>query len=68
VTEALRALGGDALRTAGLSVIVEATEGRDPSDPAETARQKASAAAAFRAESKLQIGAIELQAAPLPPS
>jgi hypothetical protein len=68
VTDALRALGGDALRATGVSVIVEATDGRDSSDPAEAARLKASAAAAFRAESKLQIGAIELHTAPVPPS
>jgi hypothetical protein len=68
VTDALRALGGGALRTTGLSVIVEATAGRDASDPAESAGLRSSAAAAFRAESKLQIGAIELHTAPVPPS
>jgi tyrosinase len=68
VTDALRALGGAELSGAGLSVIIEATEGRDSSDPAAAAAARTSAAAAFRAESKLQIGAIELQAAPGPPS
>jgi len=67
VTEALRALGGAELSGAGLTVIVEATEGRDSSDPAAAAASRTSAAAAFRAESKLSIGAIELQAAPMPP-
>ena len=42
VTDALRALGGDALRTTGLSVIVEATEGRDSSDPARSASLRTS--------------------------
>jgi tyrosinase len=68
VTDALRALGGAELRETGLTVIVEATDGRDSSDPATAAASRTSAAAAFRAESKLSIGAIELQAAPLPPS
>jgi hypothetical protein len=36
--DALRALGGAELRATGLSVIVEATEGRDSSDPAAAAR------------------------------
>lgn len=64
VTDALRALGGDALRQSGLSVVVEATDGRDSSDPAEAASLRTTAAAAFRAESKLSIGSIELRAAP----
>lgn len=68
VTDALRALGGDALQATGLSVIIEATEGRDSSDAAEAATLKARAADAFKAGAKLRIGSIELQAAPLPPS
>jgi hypothetical protein len=68
VTDALRALGGDALRSTGVSVIIEATEGRDSSDPAEAATLKARAADAFKAAARLRIGAIELHAAPVPPS
>lgn len=68
VTDALRALGGDALRASGISVIVEATEGRDSSDAAEKTASTARAAAAFKAASKLTIGAIELRAAPAPAS
>jgi hypothetical protein len=67
VTDALRALGGDALRATGVSVVIEATEGRDSSDPAEAATLKARAAEAFKAAAKLSIGAIELHAAPLTP-
>ncbi len=71
VTEQLRALGKTA-SAEGLTVTLEASDGRVVADPAKAAAKKTLAAKAFRAQSKLQIGAIELQesstAAPPPPT
>lgn len=59
VTDELRALGGDA---AGLTVVIEASTGRTPADPAQADAERKSAASAFRAAAKLKIGSIELHA------
>jgi hypothetical protein len=69
VTEQLQALGKTA-NAEGLTVTLEASDGRVVADPAKAAAKKTLAAKAFRAQSKLQIGAIELQettTAPPPP-
>jgi hypothetical protein len=60
VTDQLRALGKTAAAE-GLTVTLEASDGRVAADPAKAAAKKTLAAKAFRAQSKLQIGAIELQ-------
>jgi hypothetical protein len=48
--------------TADFAVIIEATTGRVPVDKSKTEAAQADAAKSFSPESKLQIGAIELQA------
>jgi hypothetical protein len=63
VTDELRDLGGEAA-SGGLTVIIEATDGMEHEDPAEAEAMKRAAAAAFRADSDLKIGAIELHAVP----
>jgi Common central domain of tyrosinase/Polyphenol oxidase middle domain len=63
VTEQLRALGGSALSGSGLTVILEATEGRVHTDPAQANVLRQRASTEFRAAAKLQIGAIELRQA-----
>jgi hypothetical protein len=71
ITDQLQALGQTAAAE-GLTVTLEASDGRVVADPARAAAKKTLAAKAFRAQSKLQIGAIELQesttAAPPPPA
>ena len=64
VTEALRALGGPAVSESGVSVVIEATDGRVPADRAQADAQRTKAFAAFRPESNLKIGAVELRSSP----
>jgi hypothetical protein len=66
VTDQLRELGG-AANTSGLTVTIEATQGRVPADPSKAQAMRAAAAKAFRPQAKLQIGAIELRQATVPP-
>lgn len=66
VTDELRALGGSAAES-GLTVVIEATTGRVPADPAKLQAHREEANKAFRAESNLRIGAIELHAVPAAP-
>ena len=61
VTDELRTLGGD-VASSGLSVVIEATDGRVPSDPAKADELRQAASQKFRAEAKVRIGSIELQA------
>ena len=63
VTAALRALGGPAVADSGLTVAIEAATGRASTDPAGAGQEKERAADAFRVESNLRIGALELRAA-----
>jgi hypothetical protein len=67
VTDELRALGGD-VASSGLSVVIEATDGRVTSDPAKADELRQAASQKFRAEAKVRIGSIELQAVPPPKS
>jgi len=60
VTDQLRELGGTA-STTGLTVTIEATQGRVPADQSKAEAMRAVAAKAFRPQAKLQIGAIELR-------
>lgn len=64
VTDELRALDGESLAASGLTVVIEATDGRDPADPAQESAHRAAAAKEFRAEANLRIGSIELLAVP----
>ena len=64
VTSAIRDLGGAAVSDSGLTVVIEATSGRVPADRAATNAKETPAATAFRAQSNLRIGAVELRAAP----
>jgi hypothetical protein len=57
----LRAIAGTSL-----TVTVEATEGRVPTDPNQAKSMQAAAAKAFRPEAKMEIGAIELQTKSIP--
>ena len=63
VTDELRDLGGEAA-AGGLIVIIEASDGMENADPEQAETMKSEAAAAFRADSDLKIGAIELHAVP----
>jgi hypothetical protein len=68
VTDQLRELGGTA-NTSGLTVTIEATQGRVAAHPSMAPGMQADAAKAFRPQAKLQIGAIELRkltASPVP--
>jgi hypothetical protein len=66
VTRKLRALGGAA--SSGLTVVIEATEGRRSSaGAAQTEALRNTASQHFRAEANLRIGAIELRAVPATP-
>jgi hypothetical protein len=62
----LRELGG----ASGLTVVIEASQGRVPVDPSKADAERAKAATAFRAQAKMTIGSIDLQqvAAPAPPA
>jgi hypothetical protein len=64
VTAALRALGGPAVSDSGVSVVLEATTGRVPAAPSKAAALRNQAFSAFRADSNLRIGSVELRAAP----
>jgi hypothetical protein len=66
LTDQLRELGGTA-NTSGLTVTIEATQGRVPTHPSMAPRMQADAANAFRPQAKLQIGAIELRQATASP-
>ncbi|MDP9263865.1 MAG: tyrosinase family protein [Acidobacteriota bacterium] len=66
VTDQLRGLG-EAATSSGLTVTIEATQGRVPADPSKAQAMQAAAAEAFRPQAKLQIGAIELQQVTVPP-
>jgi hypothetical protein len=63
VTDELRDLG-EAAAESGLTVVLEATDGMEHADPAQAEAMKRQAAEAFRPESDLRIGAIELHALP----
>ena len=65
VTDELRELGGTAAAS-GLTVVIEATHGRVPTDRAKLQAQRDEASKAFRAGANLQIGSIELQAVTTP--
>jgi hypothetical protein len=62
VTDKLRALGGD-VAASGLSVVIEATNGRVPADPAQAETERLAASRSFRPAAKMRIGAIELRQA-----
>jgi hypothetical protein len=64
VTSEVRDLGGPALATSGLTVMIEATDGTVPTDPTKTEEHRKSVMADFRKEANLKIGAIELRGAP----
>jgi len=64
VTAALRALGGPAVAESGVTVVVEATTGRVPADRSKADAERNRAFSAFRAESNLRIGSVELRAVP----
>jgi len=66
VTRQLRKLGMTA-ETSGVTVVLEATLGRVPANPSKAEEMHTFAAKAFRPEAKLQIGAIELRQAAVPP-
>jgi hypothetical protein len=66
VTDQLRELGGTA-NTSGLTVTIEATQGRVAARPSMTPGMQADAANAFRPQAELQIGAIELRQATASP-
>ena len=65
VTDQLRELG--VANTSGWTVTIEATKGVVPVDKSKAEAMQADAAKSFRPEAKLQIGAIELQQATVPP-
>lgn len=65
VTEQLKKLDMTA-ETSGVTVMIEATEGRVPADLSKAEEMHTFAAKAFRPQAKLQIGAIELQQANAP--
>ncbi len=69
VTDQLRALGS-AAADAGLTVTLEATDGRVAADPAKNEAKRTFALKAFRPQAQLKIGSIELQeaTAPAPPA
>ncbi len=64
VSDQLRALGD--IAGTSLTVTVEATEGRVPTNPNQARSMQAAAAKAFRPEAKMEIGAIELQTKSIP--
>jgi Common central domain of tyrosinase/Polyphenol oxidase middle domain len=64
VSDQLRELGE--IVGTSLTVTVEATEGRVPTNPDQIKSFQAEAAKAFRPQAKVQIGAIELQTKSLP--
>jgi hypothetical protein len=66
VTDQLRELGGTA-NTSGLTVTIEATQGRVATRPSVAPGMQADAANAFRPQAELQIGAIELRQATASP-
>jgi hypothetical protein len=65
VTDQLRELGGVS-DTSGLTVIIEATTGRVPSDKSKVQAMQAEAFKAFKPQAKLKIGSIELQQSTVP--
>jgi hypothetical protein len=67
VTDELRELNGGSLAAAGLTVILEATDGRVPVNEERHPEHRERVRNAFRAESNLRIGAVELHAVPAPP-
>jgi hypothetical protein len=64
VSDQLRELGE--IAGTSLTVTVEATEGRVPTNPDQAKSMQAAAAKAFRPEAKMEIGAIELQTKSIP--
>jgi tyrosinase len=62
VTDQLRALGGGTTG-AGLSTVIEATNGLVSNNPATLSTLRAAAARSFQPEANLRIGSIELQTA-----
>jgi hypothetical protein len=64
VSDQLRELGE--IAGTSLTVTVEATEGRVPTNPDQVKSMQAAAAKAFRPEAKMEIGAIELQTKSIP--
>jgi len=67
VTDQLRALGGGTTG-AGLTTVIEATNGLVSSNPQTLSTLRAAAANSFQPGANLRIGSIELQAAPVPAS
>jgi hypothetical protein len=65
VTDALRALGGGA-NTAGVQVVLEASDGLVPTNGAGGTTQAKQTQQAFRPEANMRIGSIELRAVPAP--
>jgi hypothetical protein len=63
VTGQLRALGGGTTG-AGLTMVIEATNGLVSTNPATLSTLRAAAASSFQPEANLRIGSIELQTAP----
>ena len=64
VTAALRDLGGTAVSESGVSVVIEATTGREPADRSKLDAERTRAFSAFKAESNVRIGSVELRSAP----
>jgi hypothetical protein len=67
VTDQLRALGGGTAG-AGLTTVIEATNGLVSNNPATLSTLRAAAASSFQPDANLRIGSIELQTAPAPGS
>jgi hypothetical protein len=63
VTDQLRALGGGTTG-AGLTTVIEATNGLVSNNPATLSTLRAAATSSFHPEANLRIGSIELQTAP----
>jgi hypothetical protein len=60
VSDQLQELGNIA-NASGLTVTIEATQGRVPTDPKQAEVMQTAAAKAFRPQAKMQIGSIELE-------
>ncbi len=66
VTSAVSALGGPSVAGAGLTVVIEATNGTTPADASKADEERKKANDAFRAGANLRIGSVELRAAAAP--
>ena len=67
VSDQLRELGNIA-NASGLTVTIEATQGRVPTDPKQAEVMQTAAAKAFRPQAKMQIGSIELERTSVSPA